>query len=70
MEQTNGHTNTWATEAEIMAASETFNCEIFIKTIVDGNFSWIRHSIKLHTYQANGHVRNVVSSHMIFLEYS
>lgn len=46
MEQTNGHTNTWATEAEIMAASETFNCEIFIKTIVDGNFSWIRHSIK------------------------
>ena len=43
MEQTNGHTNTWATEAEIMAASETFNCEIFIKTIVDGNFSWIRH---------------------------
>ena len=46
MEQTNGHTNTWAKEAEIMAASETFNCEIFIKTIVDGNFSWIRHSIK------------------------
>ena len=29
-----------------MAASETFNWEIFIKTIVDGNFSWIRHSIK------------------------
>jgi hypothetical protein len=29
-----------------MAASETFNCEIFIKTMVDGNFSWIRHSIK------------------------
>ena len=46
MEQTNGHTNTWAMEAEIMAASETFNCEIFIKTMVDGNFSWIRHSIK------------------------
>ena len=46
MEQTNGNTDTWATEAEIMAASETFNCEIFIKTIVDGNFSWIRHSIK------------------------
>ena len=46
MEQTNGHTNTWATEEEIMAASEIFNCEIFIKTMVDGNFSWRRHSIK------------------------
>jgi hypothetical protein len=34
-------------EAEIMAAGETFNCEIFKKkTMVDGNFSWIRHSIK------------------------
>jgi hypothetical protein len=29
-----------------MATSETFNCEIFNKTMVDGNFSWIRHSIK------------------------
>ena len=29
-----------------MAASETFNCEIFIKAMEDGNFSWIRYSIK------------------------
>lgn len=29
--KSNGHSSTWATEAEIIAASETYNFEIFIK---------------------------------------
>jgi hypothetical protein len=33
MEQTNGHTHTCATEAEIMAESETFNFEILTKNL-------------------------------------
>ena len=40
----NGHTNTWATESEIIAASQAYDIEIFVKTDIDGNINWIRNS--------------------------
>ena len=44
MKLTNGHTNTWATESEIIAASETFNIEIFVQTMINGKHKWMRYS--------------------------
>ena len=42
MKRTDGHTNTWTTE--IIAASKTFNIEIFVQTMINGKHEWIRYS--------------------------
>jgi hypothetical protein len=44
MKQTDGHTNTWTTESEIIAASKTFNIEIFVQSMINGKHEWIRYS--------------------------
>ena len=30
MMRSDGHTNTWATEAEILASSEAYKCDVFV----------------------------------------
>ena len=44
MKRTDGHTNTWTTESEIIAPSKTFNIEIFVQTMINGQHEWIRYS--------------------------
>ena len=39
--RTDGHTNIWVTESEIIAASETFNIEIFVQIMKNGKHEWI-----------------------------
>ena len=44
MKRTEGHMNRWTTESEIIAASKTFNIEIFVQTMINGKHEWIRYS--------------------------
>jgi hypothetical protein len=44
MKRTDGHTNTWTTESEIIAAGKTFNIEIFVQSMINGKHEWIRYS--------------------------
>ena len=40
MMRSDGHTNTWATEAEILATSEAYKCDIFVLREQYRNTGW------------------------------
>lgn len=45
MSKTDGSVQSYATEAEIVAASELFNVDIFIQTLVNTNREWTKYSL-------------------------
>jgi ATP/ADP translocase len=45
MGKTDGSVQSYATEAEIVAASELFNVDIFIQTIVNTKRKWTKYSL-------------------------
>jgi hypothetical protein len=45
MGKTDGSVQSYATEAEIVAASELFNVDIFIQTLVNTKREWTKYSL-------------------------
>ena len=45
MGKTDGSVQSYATEAEIVAASELFNVDIFIQTLVNAKREWTKYSL-------------------------
>ena len=44
MMRSDGHTNTWATEAEILATSEAYKCDVFVQREQYINIGWQKFS--------------------------
>ncbi|KAH3802443.1 hypothetical protein DPMN_156120 [Dreissena polymorpha] len=46
MKQSDGNSRSWATEAEILAASTLYDVDIYVKQYKNGCFSWLRFPVE------------------------